>query len=150
MSGSKRTSAVTPKERRPSILLMLLRGAGGRCPRCGDRRGWRLRWFGRLERCRGCGYKYARSSGFSLGAITMNMVVTLGLATAVMVVGFFLMYPDIKALPISLASGAAALLVSTLFAPASSTLWAAIDLAMRPLDLVEEAEAVTWLASQGS
>ena len=80
----------------------------------------------------------------------MNMVVTLGLATAVMVVGFFLMYPDIKALPISLASGAAALLVSTLFAPASSTLWAAVDLAMRPLDLVEEAEAVTWLASQGS
>ena len=36
-----------------------------------------------------------------------------------------------------------------LFYPVSKTVWAAIDLSMRPLDVAEEAEAVTWLAALG-
>ena len=78
----------------------------------------------------------------------MNMIVTLGACLVVMVVGFITTSPDIAAGPITIASIATALVVSTLFAPASSTLWAAVDLAMRPLEPVDEAEALTWVAAQ--
>ena len=118
----------------------------GRCPRCGGR-AWRVGWFGRSERCRDCGYKYERSPGFSLGAITMNMLATVGLMLPVMVACFVAMSPNIRALPISLALVAIALIVPIAFYPRSYTTWAAIDLSMRPLDPVEEAEAATWVAS---
>jgi hypothetical protein len=34
------------------------------------------------------------------------------------------------------------------FYPVAKTVWAAIDLGMRPLDVAEEAEAMTWLAAE--
>lgn len=64
------------------LLVIAWRGCRLLCPRCGqDRlfRGWLAMW----PRCRHCGLKYERESGYYLGAIYFNygltaMMVTLG------------------------------------------------------------------------
>jgi hypothetical protein len=96
-------------------------------------------------RCRSCGYRWERQPGFSLGATTINTIVTFGLFGLVMLVGFIATYPDIAAVPILVGSIAIAVVVPIVFYPVSYTVWAAIDLAMRPLEPAERADAATAL-----
>ena len=117
-----------------------------RCPRCGGK-GWFRGWFAKVERCRTCGYRYEREPGFLLGAVTINTIVTFGLLAAVLLVGTILSYPDIAVVPMLIASGAVAILVPIIFYPFSYTIWAAVDLAMRPLDAAEQADAAAHAAS---
>jgi uncharacterized protein (DUF983 family) len=116
-----------------------------RCPRCGGK-GWFRGWFAKVERCRTCGYRYEREPGFLLGAVTINTIVTFGLLAAVLLVGTILSYPDIAVVPMLIASGAVAILVPIIFYPFSYTIWAAVDLAMRPLDAAEQADATAHAA----
>jgi uncharacterized protein (DUF983 family) len=131
---------------RPSLKRMVGRALLLRCPWCGGR-GWTTGLLSRTDRCRTCGYKYERLPGFSLGATTMNMMVTFGLLAAVLVVGSVLSYPDIAAVPMLVASFAVALVVPIVFYPFSYTLWAAVDLAMHPLEPADLADAAAHLAS---
>jgi uncharacterized protein (DUF983 family) len=126
---------------RVSFARMLGRAVRLRCPRCGGRRAWLRGWFGRLDRCRTCGYRYERQEGFMLGSLTVNMILTLGAILAVLVVGMVVTYPDIAVVPIVLACIAVAVLVPLLVYPFTSTIWAAIDLAMHPLQPAEVADA---------
>jgi uncharacterized protein (DUF983 family) len=111
-----------------------------RCPWCGGK-GWTTDLLKRADRCRTCGYKYERQEGFSLGAVTMNTAVTFGLLALTLLLGSILTYPDIAVVPILGIGLAITLVVPVLFYPFSYTLWAAVDLAMRPLEPAELADA---------
>jgi uncharacterized protein (DUF983 family) len=141
-----------PDERveRVSFPRMLGRAVRLRCPRCGGRRAWRRGWFGRLDRCRTCGYRYERQEGFMLGSLTVNIVVTFGAILVVVVVGMIVTYPDIAVVPIVLACIAVAALVPLLVYPFTSTIWAAIDLAMHPLQPAEVADASAALGQEAA
>ena len=124
---------------------MVMRGLTGRCPLCGGR-GLFVRWFTLRERCPTCGLRFDRKpeEAFFLGAYTLN----LGLVLALLCIDLFLYglaVGDVVPLPPwTLVVGAVimAVVVPLLGYPASKTTWSAIDLAMHPLDPVEQAEAI--------
>jgi uncharacterized protein (DUF983 family) len=111
-----------------------------RCPWCGGR-GWTTGLLKRVDRCRSCGYRYERQPGFSLGATTMNIIVTFGLLAVVLIAGSVLTYPDLAVVPMFVVAIPITILTPILFYPFSYTLWAAADLAMRPLEPAELADA---------
>ena len=76
-----------------------------------------------------------------LGSLTVNMILTFGAILAVLVVGMIVTYPDIAVVPIVVACIVVAVLVPLLVYPFTSTIWAAIDLAMHPLQPAEIADA---------
>jgi uncharacterized protein (DUF983 family) len=134
---------------------MLGRALLRRCPRCGDRRAWfpaGLRgWFGRRPRCRRCGLRWDRNTnGHELGALTINMLLILGLLVVAMVVGIVLTVPDIAVGPLVIGLGVAAVVGPIVSYPFGYTIWMAIDLATRPPsseELAEDAAAVAAGAS---
>jgi hypothetical protein len=79
--------------------------------------------------------------GFLLGAVTMNTIVTFGLLGIVLLVGSIATYPDIEVIPIVVVAIVVTVCVPILFYPLSYTLWAAVDLLMRPLEPAEVADA---------
>jgi uncharacterized protein (DUF983 family) len=136
-----------------SFFHRALRGVFGACPRCGGR-GWFSRWFKRNERCPTCGYKAERSEGYMLGAMTMNVIITFFLLLMVILIGTIASYPDIAAVPMVIVGMVIAIGWPMFFYPSSYTLWAAVDLLMRPLDERELADAdahadPAWKAAQG-
>lgn len=126
---------------------MLWRGLRRRCPRCGAA-GLFHRWFHMAQRCPGCGYRFERQVGFALGAMTVNTIVTLGFLLATLVTGVAVTLPGVAVGPVVGACAAVAAVTPLVFFGSSRTVWAAIDLAMRPLEPPEEADAMTWLASR--
>ena len=127
-----------------SPTRMVLRGLVHRCPRCGSRHVFKS-FFTMKDRCPRCGLKLIRHEGFSLGSTTINMVVTFGLFLLIIVVGTIVTYPHIRVVPVTIAGLAVAIIVPIAFYPSAQTIWSGIDLAMRPLDPVEQAEAATFL-----
>jgi uncharacterized protein (DUF983 family) len=127
---------------------MLARAMLLHCPWCGGK-GWTTGLLQRTERCRTCGYKYERQPGFSLGATTMNTIVTFGLLALVLLVGTIASYPDIAVWPILAVAVGVTVLVPILFYPFSYTVWAAVDLLMRPLEPREVADAEAHRADAG-
>ena len=127
-----------------SPTRMVLRGLVHRCPRCGSRHVFKS-FFSMKDRCPRCGLKLIRHEGFSLGSTTINMVVTFGLFLLIIVVGTIVTYPHIRVVPVTIAGLAVAIIVPIAFYPSAQTIWSGIDLAMRPLDPVEQAEAATFL-----
>jgi hypothetical protein len=71
----------------------------------------------------------------------MNTMVTFGLLAVVLVVGSVLTYPDLAVGPMLGAAVVVTVAVPIAFYPVSFTLWAAVDLAMRPLEPAEVADA---------
>ena len=126
----------------PTPTQMVLRGLVHRCPRCGAGHVFRS-FFTLKERCPACGVRFIRHEGFSLGSTTINMVVTFGLFLLIIIVGAIVTYPHINVVPVTIAGLAVAIIVPIVFYPSAQTVWAGLDLAMRPLDPVEEAEAAT-------
>lgn len=125
---------------------MLWRGMRRRCGRCGARRifatFWRLR-----ERCPRCGYRFVREEGAFTGVMLMNMVATFTLMIAALLAWVFwrgTSGEDVPLWPFALACVAFAVLGPTVFYGWAASTWAALDLVMRPLDPVEEAEAATF------
>ncbi len=118
---------------RPSLALMLWRGARRRCAYCGGRGAFFTGWFTKQERCRTCGIEWQRGyEGFELGAMAINAIVSLGLLVVGMVVGILVTWPDIAVLPLLLILGAAAIIIPLAVYPVTYTVWQAVDLAMRP------------------
>ena len=125
---------------RPSTVRTLVRGATRRCPRCGQGRLF-ARWLRLAERCPRCGLRFARVSGHWTGAVGLNLAVTEAAFGVVLVVSTVLTWPD-PPWGWILAGGMATTVVVPLVAhPFTMTLWTAIDLAMRPLELREIADA---------
>ena len=122
---------------------MLGRGVRRRCARCGAKAAFDSR-FKLAERCSSCGYQFAREEGFFTGVYIINYIVVSVLLVlevfaylAVSVIG------DSTAplLPWLVAAVAIAIIVPIAMYPRAATTWAALDLAMRPLEPLEEAEA---------
>jgi uncharacterized protein (DUF983 family) len=131
----------------PSFPRMLVRGMLRRCPRCGTGHLFRG-WFRMVDRCPGCGYRFEREEGFQLGGYVINFGVTEGLVCLV-VAGYILAAannPDVSLWPVAVLI--AAVVTPIVFFPFSRTIWAAIDLALTPLDVVEQAEAETAKAAR--
>jgi len=122
---------------------MLWRGMRKRCPRCGGRRLFDG-WYHMKPRCPTCGVKFERESGFFLGAYLINYGITALCLGAVMVALIVRLATDAQGsiIPFLVAGGSVAVIVPLVSYPFGKTVWAAIDLVMRPLDAAEEAEAL--------
>ena len=137
-----------PEVSEPTHARMVLRGLVHRCPRCGAGHVFRS-FFTLKDRCPRCGMRFIRHEGFSLGSTTINMVVTFGIFLSIIVIGAIVTYPDIAVVPVTIAGLAVAIVVPIVFYPSAQTIWSGLDLAMRPLDPVEEAEAATFAEAEG-
>src|SRR2546423_6697390 len=124
---------------------MVARGLVRRCPRCG-RRDLFKRWFTLVDHCPQCGYRFERDEGFALGVMAMNIALTSTVFVAYLVAAFLVTLPDPPLVLLTVLGLVILGVGPVFFYPFAKTLWAAIDLAMRPLDVAEEAEAVAWLA----
>jgi uncharacterized protein (DUF983 family) len=128
---------------RASVPAMLWRGMRKRCPRCGGRRLFEG-WYHMKARCPSCGVRFERESGFFLGAYVINYGIT-GLCLGAVMVALIVrlaMDPQGSIIPFLVAGASVAVIVPLVAYPFGKTVWAAIDLAMRPLDAAEEAEAL--------
>lgn len=134
----------------PNAGTMLRRGLAKRCPRCGGGSLYRG-WFRMRDRCPTCGMCFEREEGFFTGAYLINFAITEGfLFLAVM--GFVLVLANSDGgtgLAVPLVIGLViAVIAPLLFYPFARTIWSAIDLAMRPLELDEIVSAQEWLDRQ--
>ncbi len=138
-----------PQPKPLRVPRLLWRGLLRRCPLCGSG-GCFETWFRIGDRCPRCNFPLRREEGHWLGALGMNTIVTLGLLSLTMAVGFALTWEERRALPIFVASFVVAGATPILFFGSSQTLWSAIDLAMRPLEPDDEVDP-RWIppAQQG-
>jgi uncharacterized protein (DUF983 family) len=125
------------------VRTVVWRGLRRRCGRCGSKRIFRS-YFQLHERCPRCGYKFEREEGFFTGVYLVNYSVT-ALLLVVEIVAFMLVAlannGDVSLVPWLVGGAAIAIFCPLLLYPYAKSTWAAIDLAARPLDPVEEAEA---------
>jgi uncharacterized protein (DUF983 family) len=122
---------------RTSTTALFWRGLRKRCPRCGTGHLFR-RWFTMVERCPGCGLVFERVEGQWIGAIAMNMIATELLFGAVLVGWMVLAWPDVPWVLVGVVGVAVSGLFPLVFYPFSKTIWVAIDLRMRPVELAEQ------------
>jgi uncharacterized protein (DUF983 family) len=125
----------------PSFGRMLRRAVTLRCPRCGSRRTFIRKWFGKYDRCQTCGIRWRREEGFELGAVTINTVLTFIALTVGMTIGFVMTSPDIPVWPLVLSLVGVAILMPIVIYPFTFTIWLALDLAVHRPDAAELAEA---------
>ncbi|HEX4822474.1 MAG TPA: DUF983 domain-containing protein [Acidimicrobiales bacterium] len=102
-----------------------------------------VRWLKLRDRCPRCGLHFEREEGFFTGVYLVNYSFV---AVAIVIELFvFLIYVNANEnatlLPAMAVGAATALLLPLLTYPYAKTIWIAIDLATRPLDPVEEADA---------
>lgn len=136
--------------RRVPPVATVARGVRRRCGRCGGRRIF-AGYFRLKRRCPTCGYRFQREEGFLVGAYFLNFSVTEGfMFVALMAYVLWRGVADSQAplWPVMSACLAFAVLAPVAFYPVALSTWAALDLAMRPLEPDEEAEAATWLAAE--
>ena len=107
------------------------RGLRRRCPLCGDR-GVFESWFRRRERCPTCNYPTTRVSDQWIGSYGLNMIASFTILFAAIAVGFVVTYPDPPVGALLAICLFVAVAVPAVLQPVSSSLWSAIDLAMRP------------------
>ena len=129
-----------------TVVGMLSRGLRRRCPSCGGRNVF-ANFFRLRERCPRCGIKFERLEGFSLGVMSVNLVVTLGLIGVVLIGGIIATVPDIPTVPLTIACSAIAIVVPLVFYPAATMIWLAAELAMSPLSAKDLADADDAVAS---
>ena len=133
----------------PSKGTMISRSLLRRCPNCGHHRAWFINWFKQGDRCVGCGVKRTRDTeGHELGSMTIASMINIILIMVAMGVAIALTAPDVPVLTLYIVLASAALVFPVLTWPVTHTLWMAIDLAARPMDAEEIAEAQAWLANQ--
>jgi uncharacterized protein (DUF983 family) len=132
---------------REPVTVLLKRGVHRRCPRCGGR-GLFETWFRLRDHCPTCGVRFAREEGFFIGALFVNMAVTEAVLFVWLAVAFLLTLPDAPITAIVIGVVAITVVIPLAFYPYSKTIWAAIHLAMEPLDPAEEADAAVWLFEQ--
>jgi uncharacterized protein (DUF983 family) len=130
---------------RPTTIVA--RGIRRRCGRCGGRGIFRS-YFELRERCPTCGYRFERDEAFFTGVWLLNYGVALVplLGLLVLLIVWLAAGKDVP-IPLFLGVAVAVAVVMPIVAyPIAKSTWAAIDLAMRPLEPVEEAEAALHAA----
>ncbi len=122
--------------------VMVRRGLARRCPRCAGDHLFVTRY--RLkDRCPTCGYRFEREPGFFLGSWFINFMVVEAVHF-VLVMGFIVWksgHPEaglLAPIGVGVATGIA---LPIIVYPWAQTVWAAIDLAMTPLELAEIIDA---------
>lgn len=103
------------------------------------------------ERCARCGYRFAREEGFFTGVYIINYTIV-----GVLLVAELMAYLAVSVIgdtsaplgPWLIGAIAIAVIVPIVAYPRAATTWAALDLLMRPLDPVEEAEAAIHATSK--
>lgn len=133
----------------PTPGTIVLRGVRRRCGRCGAKHIF-AGYFTLRERCPRCGYRFVREEGAFTGVMLMNMVATFTLMIAALLTWVFwrgVTGESVALWPFAAACLAFAVLGPAIFYPWAASTWAAMDLAMRPLDPVEQAEAATFAAT---
>lgn len=127
-----------------SAGTVVVRGMRKRCGRCGARRIF-ASYFRLRDRCPRCGYRFVREPGAFTGAMLMNITATFVLMFVTLVAPVLWRgisgRNDVPWWPFVLGALGWAVLVPILFYPVACSLWAAIDLAMRPLDVEEQLDA---------
>jgi uncharacterized protein (DUF983 family) len=123
--------------------VMVLRGFRRRCGRCGAKGIFRT--FYRLrDRCPRCGYRFVREEGAFTGVMLVNIVLTFSLVFLSLfayVVWRGITGDEIPFTPFVVACLFFAVFTPALFYPFATSGWAAFDLATRPLDPDEVADA---------
>jgi hypothetical protein len=103
---------------------------------CGERRIFR-RWVRMADRCPRCQLRFQREPGEWLGSWFLNVCAAQLLVVGFVLGGVVIMYPSPPIGALAAGGGALALGFPVWFFPYSRTIWLAIDLAMRPLELSE-------------
>lgn len=118
----------------PTLRRMLWRAVRRRCPRCGSGDVFAT-WFRMVERCPSCRLRFERESDFFLGAYVINLGITEGLLALALLVYVMRLAddPEASVVPVAVAGAFVAIGAPVVFFPFSRTIWAAIDLAMRPV-----------------
>ncbi|MEY2449848.1 MAG: hypothetical protein QOH79_3324 [Acidimicrobiaceae bacterium] len=128
---------------RVSLSTLLWRAVRRRCPRCGGK-GIFSSWLKLRERCPTCGYRFEREEGFFTGVYLVNYSL---IAVAIVIeLFFYVIYAnaqdgDASLVPALVVGFATAIILPVITYPFAKATWAAIDLAARPLEPVEEADA---------
>jgi uncharacterized protein (DUF983 family) len=117
---------------------MLRRGLFRRCPVCGTSPYFR---YGLIlaDDCDTCGLHFERVEGHWLGSLGLSLIVSFTLLFFTLVVGAVITYPKIAVVPMIVVGLLVAILFPLLFSGTAKTLWTAIDISMRPLELGEVA-----------
>jgi len=90
-----------------------------------------------VDRCPSCNLRFERIEGHWVGAVGINTIVSFTLLFFGLAIFFFLTYPNIPMGGWVFVFAAGYGLVPLLFYPSSKTLWTAIDIMMRPLELTD-------------
>ena len=80
-----------------------------------------------IERCPNCTLRFEREQGGFLGAMTINVLVSIVAWVAMFVVVLFFTVPDVPVAPLMIASVGVLVAVPLWFYPRSKTIWAAIE-----------------------
>ncbi len=91
------------------------------------------------EDCTRCRFHFERIEGHWIGSLGLNVIVSFAVLFVTLAVGMALTYPDIAVVPLISAGLIVAVGVPLVFSGTAKTLWTAIDLSMRPLELGEVA-----------
>jgi uncharacterized protein (DUF983 family) len=126
----------------------LRRGLRKRCPNCGAK-GIFDGYFKMKERCPQCGMKFEREEGFFAGAVFINLALAEFALFGFIVVVFAVTLPDPPTVAIAAGAVVISILLPIVLYPYSKSVWAAIHLAMSPLDPDEEADAAAWRFERG-
>lgn len=130
---------------------MLLRGLFRRCPWCGGRGAFFTGWFAKEPSCRTCGLRWRRGDvGFELGAAAIAAILTFGTLILALGVALAITWPDPSVLPLLAVLLPAAVVLPIVAYPVSYTVWQALDLAMRAVDVDDfDAERILDSAEAG-
>jgi uncharacterized protein (DUF983 family) len=146
-----RTARPTMPERglRVGTGTIVWRGVRLRCGRCGAKGIFRS-YFELRARCPRCGYRLERDEAAFTGVWLLNYTFTI---LPLLVLLGYMVYVLAQGRPVSVGWFVlvAAVIVTVLpivLYPVAKSLWASIDLAMRPLEPVEEAEAAVHEAHE--
>ncbi|MBK9180170.1 MAG: DUF983 domain-containing protein [Acidimicrobiales bacterium] len=139
MRPERRRYGEAPPDRR-ILVAMLWRGARRRCPRCG-RRGLFERWLVLRPTCPGCGLRFRREQGFGLGGVTFTIVFTCLTFGALLLAVAAATAPEVPVVPLLAVCSVIAVVEPLVTYPSWTLVWAAVDLAMRPLGFEELAAA---------
>lgn len=88
--------------------------------------------------------------GHELGALTIGLVLNIGLVIAAVGIAVALTVPDVPVVTLYVILASAAIVIPVVTWPLTHTIWIAIDLRVRPVGDDEAAEAAAWLADQSN
>jgi uncharacterized protein (DUF983 family) len=108
-----------------------------RCPVCAQG-GLFHHWVRMVPRCPQCGFHFRRDPGQWLGSWFINVCLAQTVAVVFLIVSVGVAWPAPPNLAVIAAGLVAAVAVPVAAFPVTRTLWCAIDLAMRPLELADD------------